>query len=181
MVLPAFVLCSLYSLGPLWPRNSDFPATLEIAAALPRSAKRESLKGDYNAASDEWIKSSVHNLRKLDPPAQLVAAIGIGRLGYLAKEIAILDMVGLTDRHIARSDKQVYGAVVFPGHQKSDSNYVLSRRPDVIFIPKNIGAISIPTILSLRHKPRFYEEYIWDDQLGAFVRRPELRQSPPWP
>jgi arabinofuranosyltransferase len=176
MVLPAFVLCSLYSLGPLWPRNPDFPATLEIAAKLPFSAKRESMKGRYNLASDELIKSQVYKLRSLDPPAQLVAAIGIGRLGYFGGEIPILDMVGLIDRHIARSDKQMDGVSLIPGHQKSDASYVLSRRPDVVFIPKSVESSWIPSMVSLHHEPRFSQEYLWDDELKAYVRRAELRR-----
>ena len=124
------------------------------------------MKGLYNLAPDKWVKSEVHKLRSLDPPAQLVAAIGIGRLGYVGKEIAILGMVGLTDRHIARSDKQVDGAVLFPGHQKSDASYVLSRRPDVIFIPKSFEGLSISSMVSLHREPRFSQEYLWDSQIG---------------
>lgn len=175
LTLPAFVLCSLYS---LWPSNTDFPETLEIAPTLPLSAKRESVKVPSLPLSEPFFEAQVAKLRQLDPPAKLVAAIGIGQMGYFGREMAILDLVGLTDRHIARSDKQVEGALVLPGHQKSDASYVLSRRPDVIYIPKLGAAALLPTVVSLHREPRLSLEYQWDDQLAAYVRRTEFRQSP---
>jgi arabinofuranosyltransferase len=99
-------------------------------------------------------------------------------MGYFAREMIILDLVGLTDRHIARSATRVEGALVLPGHQKSDAGYVLSRRPDVIYIPKLGEAAFLPTVLSLHREPRLSQEYLWDDELAAYVRRAELRRLP---
>ncbi|MDD0844992.1 hypothetical protein [Pseudomonas sp. Gutcm_11s] len=175
LVLPAFVLCSLYS---LWPRNTDFSSTLEVTSAFPLSAKRESVKVPSLPLSEPFFEAQVAKLRQLDPPAKLIAAIGIGQMGYFGREMTIIDLVGLTDRHIARSAEQIEGSLMIPGHQKSDANYVLSRRPDVIYIPKLGEAALIPTLLSLHRDPRLSEEYQWDDDLAAYVRRPELRRVP---
>lgn len=171
LALPAFVLCSLYS---PWPRNTDFPENLKIAGPLPLSAKREHAKS--SPWSEKVFKDMVAKLRKLDPPVQSVAALGIGQLGYFAPEITVIDMLGLTDRHIARSEKQVDGVFLIPGHQKSDASYVLSRRPDVIYIPKLVENAMIPAMVGMYIEPRFPQEYLWDDQLKAYVRRPELRR-----
>lgn len=175
LALPAFVLCSLYS---LWPRNTDFSATLEVGPALPLSAKRESVKVPTLPFTEDFFKAQVAKLRQLDPPVKLVAAIGIGELGFFGAEMAILDLVGLTDRHIAKSDKQVDGAMMFPGHQKSDAGYVLSRRPDVIYIQKLGEVAFLPTVVSLHREPRLLQEYLWNEQLQAYVRRAELRRLP---
>jgi arabinofuranosyltransferase len=175
LTLPAFVLCSLYS---LWPRNTDFAETLEVVRALPLSAKRESVKVPSLPLSEPFFEAQVAKLRQLEPPAKLVAAIGIGQMGYFGREMIILDLVGLTDRHIARSDKRVEGALLIPGHQKSDASYVLSRRPDVIYIPKLGEAALLPTVVSLHREPRLSQEYLWDEQLAAYVRRAELRRLP---
>lgn len=175
LTLPAFVLCALYS---LWPRNTDYSETLEVVPALPLSAKRQSVKVPSLPLSEAFFEAQVAKLRQLNPPAQLVAAIGIGQMGYFGREMTILDLVGLTDRHIARSDSVVEGALILPGHQKSDANYVFSRRPDVIYIPKLGGAAFLPTVLSLQRDPRLAQEYEWNDQLDAYVRRAALRQLP---
>jgi arabinofuranosyltransferase len=145
---------------------------------LPISAKRESVKVPSLPLSEPFFEAQVAKLRQLDPPVKLVAAIGIGQMGYFAREMIILDLVGLTDRHIARSATRVEGALVLPGHQKSDAGYVLSRRPDVIYIPKLGEAAFLPTVLSLHREPRLSQEYLWDDELAAYVRRAELRRLP---
>ena len=175
LALPAFVLCSLYS---QWPRNTDFPQALEVAPAMPLSAKRESVKVPSLPLSEPFFEAQVAKLRQLDPPVKLVAAIGIGQMGYFGREMIILDLVGLTDRHIARSAKQVEGALMLPGHQRSDASYVLSRRPDVIYIPKVGEAALLPTVVSLHREPRLSQEYEWNDHLAAYVRKAALRQTP---
>ena len=175
LVVPAFILSSLYG---MWPRNSDFPETLEVASALPHSVKRDSVKVPSLPLSEPFFEAQVAKLRELDPPAKLVAAIGIGQIGYFGREMTILDLVGLTNRHIARSSEEVQGSLVLPGHQKSDANYVFSRRPDVIYIPRIGEAALLPTALSLHSDPRLLQEYQWNDHLAAYVRRSELRLLP---
>jgi hypothetical protein len=72
----------------------------------------------------EWI---AQNTRSTDR----IAVIAAGVLPYYS-ENKVIDMGGLTDRHIAR-----YGATdkrCTIGHQRADSDYVLDRIPEVILV-----------------------------------------------
>jgi len=54
--------------------------------------------------------------------------VGIGGIAY-ASERPILDLVGLADKHIARS-KRAAGAAI--GHDHQDNDYVLGRAPELV-------------------------------------------------
>ena len=64
------------------------------------------------------------------PPDTLVAVNPIGAIGFLCR-CRILDMLGLADRHIARTKPADLGQGV-AGHEKGDGAYVLERHPDLI-------------------------------------------------
>lgn len=79
----------------------------------------------------QWTRAAVW-FREHLPPGSALAAEPTGALGYYSG-LKIIDMMGVNDAHIAR--------LVVPGmgrgtaaHEKHDLPYVLSRRPDVIFI-----------------------------------------------
>ncbi|RJO64997.1 MAG: hypothetical protein C4523_16990 [Myxococcales bacterium] len=61
-------------------------------------------------------------------PADRVALFGLGWAGYLSERPA-LDMLGKTDRHIARTAAKPFRHVA---HQKDDPDYVLRLRPEYI-------------------------------------------------
>jgi hypothetical protein len=61
-------------------------------------------------------------------PKGMVATEGIGAIGYITNR-PILDLVGLADKHIARS-KRIPGARI--GHDHADVPYVLSRAPEIV-------------------------------------------------
>jgi arabinofuranosyltransferase len=65
------------------------------------------------------------------PPGTRVAVCAAGALPFHAGFPAI-DMLGLNDAHIARvpPDRRYF----YPGHQRHDGPYVLSRRPDLILL-----------------------------------------------
>lgn len=65
-------------------------------------------------------------------PGSSIATGNPGYLGYVNMDLAIHDMLGLTDPHIARSDP--HADIRLQGHDKFDIDYTLSRRPDV-FLP----------------------------------------------
>lgn len=65
-------------------------------------------------------------LRYSNQPGLLAATDVLGRLGYYAPEVPIVDMAGLTDAYIAR-----YGRPK-PTFGKWDLDYTLSRRPHLI-------------------------------------------------
>jgi arabinofuranosyltransferase len=70
----------------------------------------------------EWIREN-------SDEGSLLAASDIGALSYFSKR-TILDMFGLADSHISRT----------PGglHSKSDSDYVLSRKPDMVALVEGL-------------------------------------------
>ena len=63
-----------------------------------------------------------------------VVAVGaVGRIPYYADRVTI-DMLGLTDRHIAHLPIPLGTGI--PGHEKYDTAYVLARRPDYLVFPR---------------------------------------------
>jgi 4-amino-4-deoxy-L-arabinose transferase-like glycosyltransferase len=90
-----------------------------------------------------------------DVPNMSIAAYPIGALGYYSNA-KIIDMIGLIDKHIAHNGLQLRGYV---GHERTDLDYVLNTRPDIIFT-------GMETIDSLGRKipsfrdfnPRFYNK-----------------------
>ena len=64
------------------------------------------------------------------PPDAMIATIPIGAMGYFSHRY-ILDMVGLTDTHIAH--RAVPTGMLITGHEKYDIDYVLARAPALIY------------------------------------------------
>jgi hypothetical protein len=62
------------------------------------------------------------------PPKSLVATNAAGALPYWS-DLPVIDMLGLTDRHIARRPADSGRWI---GHERGDGAYVLSRQPDII-------------------------------------------------
>ncbi len=85
-------------------------------------------------------------------PELLAATDVLGRLGYYAPHVRVLDMAGLTDRHIAEHGRPS------PPFGRADFAYVLGRRPH--FIMNNVRSAWA------RHldKPEFTEGYWWVDR-----------------
>ena len=64
-------------------------------------------------------------------PDDWIAATAAGRVPYFARRRCI-DMMGLSDRHIARVEASPEAMGALEGHLKGDGEYVLDRRPEVI-------------------------------------------------
>jgi hypothetical protein len=77
------------------------------------------------------------------PAGTTLAAVPIGALGYYSG-LPVIDMVGLTDRTIARAPVADAGAG-WAGHEKHDGAYVLSRRPDLLLLG-NVYVDASPTL-----------------------------------
>ena len=70
-------------------------------------------------------------------PDDAIASIAIGQLKYCTGR-RVIDIVGLTDTHIAH--RQVANVGKGPaGHERYDSEYVLAQRPKYIFLPTQDG------------------------------------------
>ena len=67
-------------------------------------------------------------------PSNVLAIHSAGAVPYYAGHVTI-DMWGLTDRHIARTENPTQGTGM-AGHEKADPEYVFSRNPD-IYLPED--------------------------------------------
>lgn len=141
-------------------------AALVVGLSLPNSfvgRNIESLrKGDEFLEGAHLVAERLAEL----PDTTLVAANNIGVIGYESR-VRILDMMGLTNEHIARAPDKKVG---IPGHEAHDGAYVLDQRPEIIItsMPRAVkkpnptwdtGRQGYPSDLDLRRDPRFAEHY----------------------
>lgn len=62
-------------------------------------------------------------------PGKTIAVNTAGSIPYFAQRHHFIDMLGLTDKHIAHRKMKNFGKG-FVGHEKNDGIYVLSKKPD---------------------------------------------------
>jgi hypothetical protein len=124
---------------------------------------------------------SARVLRERREPLRLVAAGAIGAFGYYSR-LPILDLYGLVDPVIARtrSETATRRGGLIPGHQRSNPNYVLSRRPDYILMPRRDPASAglVPAHDALWAHPGLDRWYEWDDEVPAYRRRANPSRAP---
>ena len=123
-----------------WGRGRPAPGQrLAVRAALAATALAAIIWPVYNVrANHELIQGradwNVHHLalglalRDNTPPETSVALFALGYAGYFGDRPAI-DMLGKADRHIARRPANPHRAIA---HNKTDFDYVLARRPDLV-------------------------------------------------
>jgi len=172
-LVPGCMACALYFVWPgNWgPPDYDFPHRPSVS--FPHSAKRSAARIHWIFSPDEDAQkhAQLARLRQLRPPVHLLALVGIGKLGYWGSEFTILDMVGLADRHIAHSTKLIAGTYIAPGHSRTDSAYVLSRRPDVIELPKKgTPFLPLPVVIDMWNNPDLERLYHYDQGINSYVR-----------
>jgi hypothetical protein len=184
-LLPLSAAWALYG---SWPLNHDFvrmadrsrhsehARLLEIDLQLfPSSAKRRSVR-KHDRLDEAVARRTVAAMERLDPPVRSIASIAIGKIGFFGKNLQVIDIVGLTDRHIARSEKRIAGSFIVPGHQRTDAAYVFARKPDAILVPrKGANPPPLPALLDIWSDPRLTADYEWKSELKLYLRRPELR------
>jgi hypothetical protein len=124
LVIPAALACALLTVF----RSFSRPVVTDI----PTMAA--GLVGRY--INDAWPRGST------------VALNTIGAIPYFAPNLRFIDMLGITDRNIARrvvgampgdSRMALSGGVPLPGHAKGDGHYVLMRKPGFVIIGGPIG------------------------------------------
>jgi hypothetical protein len=114
-----------------------------------------------------WGKTTGLCIRDRTAPDESIAAVAIGALRYYSDR-PVIDMVGLTDLHIARETRVPVGRG-WAGHEKYDSRYVLSRRPIYICIPEQSGSSLVPAWYDLWQQPDFRSLYR-KDECGCYRR-----------
>jgi arabinofuranosyltransferase len=98
-------------------------------------------------------------LRANAPPKAIVATNTAGSIPYFSK-LKVIDMLGMNDVHIAHRKIPWFGKG-WPGHEKGDGSYVLSKSPDYIQFGSSLGSI-YPVFLSdyeIQANPVFHQLY----------------------
>ena len=108
-----------------------FKETLSLPVpGLPDRFQAGKVKGTY-MLDKVWVWGKYiglwfeHNV----PPGALLAVNTAGSIPYYARSHDAIDMLGLTDEHIAHKEMSGLGTG-WEGHERYDVEYMLSRRPD---------------------------------------------------
>ncbi len=117
---------------------------------------------DERALIGRWLRDHL-------PSDTTVATIPVGALGYESR-LTIVDMLGITDEHIAHRNLKI--GELAAGHEKYDSEYVLDLEPDIILLfdgltaePRGeasyarLGGIFIPAAIDMVNNERLFDEY----------------------
>lgn len=142
---------------------------------FPASGKRAQAL-DHNFLGIQPLQlAQCHNIVDNHPEIHTLATIGIGLMGYCMKDVRIIDLVGLVDRTIARSDSPLshdQTLMLYSGHQRTNATYVLGKQPDAIEIPRPGSVpLPLPCMKDLWTNETFKKNYIWDSTLNAYVKR----------
>jgi arabinofuranosyltransferase len=89
------------------------------------------------SSQGKWLRDTL-------PATAVVATYANGALSYNASPLTAIDMLGLTDEHIARDGKRLDDPAVPVGHRAYDNEYLISRRPDVL-VPSGGGFAPVPS------------------------------------
>jgi arabinofuranosyltransferase len=148
-------------------------ATIREAIAKAPRIRGVARERDEDAKNERLGERRAAVLRERDEPIALVATGAIGSFGFHS-ELPILDILGLVDPTIARS-KRPAGDERFalPGHQRSDPDYVFSRKPDYLLIGRR-GRQRLGNIVTapdeLRAHPDLDRYYEWDAEVFGYKR-----------
>ncbi|MFM8302859.1 MAG: hypothetical protein ACKOA9_00955 [Actinomycetota bacterium] len=99
----------------------SYTSTNQLPRVRPWNEQVEAL-----AAQGAWLRSSL-------PRGASIATFANGALSYHAgTDMTVIDMLGLTDEHIARNGARRSPAEAPVGHRAYDDEYVIRRRPDIV-------------------------------------------------
>ena len=120
-----------------------------------------------------WLKRSL-------PPNTLIAVLSNGALSFYA-ELPTIDMMGLTDEHIARAGQRFRQGM--PGHVAHDWDYVAARKPAVVAFLNGQGFEREPDHQRIKHEfqPDYDMVTFWfpkgTNALGHYVNLLLLRSD----
>ena len=107
----------------------------------------------------QWFAASA-------PAGASIAVVPIGAVAYYSK-LEVRDMLGLTDRHIARRDLSGLGRG-WAGHEKHDGQYVLGRRPTYLLLG-NVDVTEQPRDSRKRPFIPYDNPHIWARERDLFA------------
>jgi hypothetical protein len=99
-------------------------------------------------------------------PGESLAAVPIGAVSYYSG-LTVYDMLGLTDRHVARVKPPDMGRGV-AGHEKHDGQYILGRRPTYLLLG-NIDVTSAPRDAARRPFIPYENRLIWAREADMYT------------
>jgi hypothetical protein len=106
-------------------------AAVGLSFFPPRDAQYRMFAHQRDYEIPRWALAG-EELAKRVPPGTVIAAVPIGAVAYHS-DLPTIDMLGLTDRTIARTE--IAGAGTgWAGHEKHNGPYVLSRRPELLLL-----------------------------------------------
>jgi hypothetical protein len=137
-VVPAIALCAVVGArlaGAAVESAQTRPAWIAAGAVLlinvfPLASPEMPVARVEVTAAQEWDRMGRWCADTLPPGS--IAMLMVGAIPYYCQRETI-DIVGLTDAHIAREGKILADGAA--GHQKFDTDYVLARAPRFIFFP----------------------------------------------
>jgi arabinofuranosyltransferase len=159
----------------------SFFGLLGAASAAPAEAIAKAQRVRFVAHERDEDRKTEHLgelradvLRQRDETIALVATGAIGSFGFYSG-LPILDILGLVDPTIARSRPSGEGErFALPGHQRSNPDYVFSRKPDYLLIGKR-GKQRLGNVVTapdeLREHPDLDRYYEWDAEVLGYKRR----------
>ena len=172
------VLVGVFELRRLSDVANAAPSSAAVSVAWPFTMDTRWAELQKTRAAFEYSKAvSVRAAALLDarpPKDKLVASIAIGGLGYFSSA-RILDLVGLVDHNIATTPQRASPGttLLVPGHQRTNSKYVLSRNPDFVLIAKvGTDTFPAPAIIELWQSKEFRDRYVWDPAMLWYQRKP---------
>jgi len=122
------------------------------------------LYGTYDYFEKRWIFLGKQLKNRL-PSEATIALSPLGAVSYYS-ELKIIDILGLTDVHIAHTS--AHPEVPIKGHQKWDGEYVLSRGPDYVILDNGI-VLNEPV-----EDTSPYSRYPWEQDI---VKSANLKQN----
>jgi hypothetical protein len=194
--LPVLAALAARGVAAAWDRLGARAASLAIAFAsvgLVFLYARELQRAEFTAAASTRLcvvaRGVAGYLARETRPEEPIAAMGVGVLAYYGDR-PVIDMLGLTDVHVAHRDVPMGTGV--RGHEKYDADYVLSRQPAFVVLPSREALIEfvtwsagaetartfpgLPALDDMASNPRFRADYV-ADRFGTFRRR-DYRRPP---
>jgi hypothetical protein len=141
-------------------------------------AQKRAFEAKQMVAFNQWVANCIEVQTK---PTDTIAVVAAGVIPYYT-ERTFIDMLGLNDAHIARNGTT--HRECFVGHQRTDVDYILDRKPEFILVPRKDQANRcIAAEYYLHESPRFLELYqpiLWRchrKPLRVFARKDLLRRA----
>jgi len=133
-----------------------------VGLLLPGLARADLVRSTYDAHEGKWIMIG-ERLAQAVAPGSWIALSPVGAIPYYSG-LPTIDILGLTDRHIARvpADPEVRRKA----HQKHDGAYVLSRRPDLLVLG---NGLVVTASIDAPDRLEWYPELAVDED-GAITR-----------